>query len=307
MTFIASALRLIPQSGYTFEEVDVETKRKILAKSAPAAGGTEPSTTFGWIYFNDVRPIDNVFYVKFHNGANPVGNDNVIGLAFRHSDTDGDAHRVILASRSTQSRLSIQFWDGTSATTLFATPINTNILTANRDYYLRVELDGDQIKAGVYNATGSMLGSLVYETGWQTMVQDIRNGYVGYSFEPYNYDFYIDFMGSSYSEYGSFESTIFESQAFVAGATLWEYSSKNVELFTNSSYGPVGDVLTSELSGTTYSVARTGNDWFGGVTTQNLEYVGDSRYAQITGSILATDTPRGEYRIVMRDAVGQVV
>lgn len=104
--FIASAMRLIP-TGYTFEEIDVETKREILARSVPQAGGTEPSTTFGFIYFNDVRPIDNILWTKFFNGNNPVGNDNKITFALRYSDSDSDSWRVTLTSRSTQSRISI--------------------------------------------------------------------------------------------------------------------------------------------------------------------------------------------------------
>ena len=139
------------------------------------------------------------------------------------------------------------------------------------------------------------------------MVQDIRNGYIGYSFEPYNYDFYITSMGSTYSEYGSFESTIFESQSYVTAATLWEYSSKNASFFNSSSYSPVGDVVSNTQSGTTYTVQRSGNEWFGGISTTSAQYVGDSRYAEITGQILATGTPRGSYRIVIRDTNGQAL
>jgi hypothetical protein len=59
-----------------------------------------------------------------------------------------------------------------------------------------------------------------YGTGQQTMMNDIRNGYIGYSFEPYNYDFYIAYVGSSYNDFGHFESTIFESNSWVEAASL---------------------------------------------------------------------------------------
>ncbi len=164
MTFIASAMRVIPTTGYTYREIDVDTKQQALARSVPAAGGTEPSTTFGMIYFNEGKPIDTEYYAKFYNGVNPVGNDNRIALGFRYSDTDQDRWQVTLSSRSTQSRLAIDHWDGSSLSTFYSTPINTNILTQNKFYFLKVNLQGDQIKAGVYNAIGGMLGSLVYET-----------------------------------------------------------------------------------------------------------------------------------------------
>jgi len=90
MTFIASAMRIIPQTGYTYREIDVDTKQQVLARSVPVAGGSEPASTFGTIYFNTSAPIDTEYYAKFYNGNNPVGNDNRIALAFRYSDTDLD-------------------------------------------------------------------------------------------------------------------------------------------------------------------------------------------------------------------------
>lgn len=164
MTFIASAMRVVPQTGYTFREIDVNTKTQALERSVPQSGGAEPASVFGMIYFNSGTPIDTEYYARFNNGVNPIGNDNRLILAFRYSDTDQDHWRVTLSSRSTQSRLSIDHWDGSSLVNVYATPINTNILTANKPYILKVELFGDQIKTGIYNAIGSVIGSLVYET-----------------------------------------------------------------------------------------------------------------------------------------------
>lgn len=60
-TFKASAMRLIPFTGYSFDEIDIDTKRQILTRSVPAAGGTEPSTTFGHLYMHETRPVNVVF------------------------------------------------------------------------------------------------------------------------------------------------------------------------------------------------------------------------------------------------------
>lgn len=104
-----------------------------------------------------------------------------------------------------------------------------------------------------------MVGSLKYETGWQTLSEDIRNGYIGYSFEPYNYDFYLYYVGNSYTEYGSFESTIFDSNSFIKGATLYEYSSKNLDVFTGITFSQTGDIVATESVDGVFSVTRSGN------------------------------------------------
>ncbi len=307
MTFIASALRVIPQTGYTYEEVDVDTKRRVLAKSVPAAGGTEPVTTFGMIYFNQGQPIDTDYYARFYNGFNPVGNDNKLVLAFRYSDIDSDDWRVTLTSRSTQSRLSIDHWDGASLTNIYATSINTNILPENKPYFLRVQLQGDQIKASVYKAIGTVLGSLVYETPWTQLSEDVRVGYVGYSFEPYNYDFYLEYVGSSFEQYGFFESTVFESNSYVKAAKLYGFASKDIEVYTNDALTSVGDVVTSDFTTDERVITRSGNSWYGGMKTVYPMNISDANSAVITGEILAASAPRGDFRIVITDAYGQCV
>lgn len=92
------------------------------------------------------------------------------------------------------------------------------------------------------------------------MINDIRNGYVGYNFQPYNYDFFLYNVGSSYAEYGNFESTVFQSRSYVKGATLWEYSSKDIERFTEADYKLIGDGLILEHSGEAHVVTRSGNE-----------------------------------------------
>lgn len=76
-----------------------------------------------------------------------------------------DSHRVTLTSRSTQSRISIDYFDGSSASNISITAPTTNILTANKDYFLKVELDRERINAGIYNSVGNLVGSMVYQTG----------------------------------------------------------------------------------------------------------------------------------------------
>lgn len=242
-TFTASAMRLVP-SGFTYEEIDPETKRGVLARAVPQAGGTEPSSSFGWIYFNQEQPIDNDFWVRFYNGSNPSGNDNKISLAFRYSDSDLDSYRVTFNSRAGASQIVIDYWDGASATNIYT--LDSVELPPNLFYYLRVTIEEDTINVGLYNTVGVIVKKQIVETGFKTMPTHVRKGYIGYSFEPYTYDFWIDFLGSNYSEYGSFESTIFESNSFVKAANLFTFGSKNIDLFEDLNYTLVGDIVTSE-------------------------------------------------------------
>lgn len=212
-----------------------------------------------------------------------------------------------MSSRSTQSRLSIDHWDGSSLTNFYASPINTNILTQNKSYFLKVELSGDGIKAGIYKSVGGMIGTLVYETPLVQLSEDIRAGYVGYSFEPYNYDFTLDYVGSSFEQYGYFESVVFESNSYVRAANLFGYASKDIEVYSNDSLTSVGDIVTSDFTTDEREVTRSGNLWYGGMKTIASANISDGRSAVITGEILAATAPRGIYRLVLTDAYGQVV
>ena len=171
---------------------------------------------------------------------------------------------------------------------------------------MKVEWQGDKVKAGVYKAIGGVLGALVYETPWQTISEDIRVGYTGYSFEPYNYDFTLDYVGSSFEQYGYFESTVFESNSYVRAATLYGFASKDIEVYANESLRTVGDIVTSSF-GTESSVTRSGSLWYGGVETVASANISDARSAVITGEILSTSAPRGDYRLVLTDPYGQAV
>lgn len=168
---VLAALRLIPENT-SAEEIEIDTKRGILARAVPRAGAPEPSTVYGDIYFERTRPKDGTFLVKFNTGHHPTGTDNKLRFYLRTRDGGTSKVEVQLVSRDTQSRLRLYNWVSGVVSEIFSTPILTNILVAETDYYLQIELEGTQIKATVYNANGLSLGTQVYTTGWQTIPYD---------------------------------------------------------------------------------------------------------------------------------------
>jgi hypothetical protein len=107
---------------------------------------------------------------------------------------------------------------------------------------------------------GPFLGSLVYETGEQTLTLDSsRYGYFGYHLIASNYDFLIRSIGGASLEYGKFESTIFSSHKSVIGANLVNFQSADLNVFAEIPLVAVGDTNHIETTGEETRVTRQGN------------------------------------------------
>lgn len=308
MTFRAAAMRLIPGS-YLWEEIDTDTKRGNLVRSVPRAGAPEPGSAFGMVYFDETRPDDVVLYAKFNSGHNPVGNDNEITFDFHYSDQDQDSTRVRFLSRSTQSRLRIYNVDNNVETEVYSTPINTNILTEETEYYLVIQLEGTLATATVYEANGLYLGAQVYTTGVRTVALN-RRGHVGYDFRPYNYDFTLDWISALNAEFAHFQSKTFPSISPVIGATLITKNSPAINMIENLVLEASGDsAITTASIGTptpSLKVDRVGTGWFGGIEQVDEVIIGNSRQVTISGDIYPIGQVRGLYRVVLVDTHGSV-
>jgi hypothetical protein len=268
-TFTAQSLRMVDDQ-YTFKVIDTETKSHTLRRSVPQAGGTESSTPYGAIYFQNAQPKNLTYIVAFNSGHNASGgNDNTMRTYFRAKE-NGDHIEATLTARTTQSRLSIYQTYGGVATTIFQTPINTHMLTSETNYFMVIELYNEKVRASIYAVSpfsSIALGNLIYTTDWQiiqtTGVAESNSGFVGYSFEPYNYDFYLYFMGPQVTEYGNMISTNFGSRRLVEAATIYPITSPQVNVLTNLQTQGFGDV--SQITGVPVSTVEAdyGVSYFG--------------------------------------------
>lgn len=296
MTFKTTSIRLIPNS-WTQPSDTVDTKRQIFHRDYLAAL-TNPRLLF------TQRPMNTTLVAKFNNGHNPVGNDNLLRFYFRYVD-DNNHLRVELYSRSTQSRLRI--WEKVAGvdTEIFSTGINTNILSTTTDYWLIVNLSGVTITASVWNGDGLFQTTQVYTTGAQTVTHQLR-GYIGYSLEPFNYDFYVSNIAAQTANYALYESTPFNSQTPVTGVTLLPVTSLPIDLIDGTALQPLYDASMSYDSTTgEYTLARTGTQWIGGLTTVKETNVSDANQLFVNGEIYVTSI-RGLYRLALVDVNGSV-
>lgn len=301
-TFTAQDMRLVDDQ-YTYQLIDVDTKRKQLTRSIPRAGGTESSSVFGDVYFKGENPKDTTYITQFNAGHNPTGNDNVLRHFFR-TQINGDRLEVRLAARDTQSRLSIiQTVSGVS-TTLTQTATNSNILATETFYYLITELSGTQMRASIYQRNGITLGSLVYTTGWVT-VSITSRGLVGYSFEPYNYDFTVQAIGPQTTSFATFQTKDFNSRKLVRGATLFPTNSTPVNLVSSLTPTAWGDATLAIATDGEITATRTGTLTQGGVRYTPAMFIGDASQLTISGYIWTVQS-QGTYRIALVDEVDEV-
>lgn len=301
-TLIAQSLRLV-DDVYTWQLIDTDTKRQQLTRSVPRAGGAESSSVYGDVYFKDVRPKNTTYITLFNSGHNPSGNDNTFRQFFR-TKTNGDRIEIKLTARDTQSRLSILQTLSGATTTLTATAINTNILLPETYYYLVTELIGTQVRASIYQRSGISLGSLVYTTGFTT-TGVIGQGLVGYSFEPYNYDFTIQSVAPQSTEFAVFQSTAFNSRKLVRGATLYPINSSPINIIDSMIPTAWGDgALVTDANGDLV-ITRTGTLTQGGVKYTPLTYMGNSSQLILTGSLWTT-LVQGTYRAALVNGVDEV-
>lgn len=307
MTFRTTAIRLVP--GDTLpEELEIDTKRFILARAVPRAGEPEPGSLYGDVYFEQTRPENATLVANFNAGTNPVGNDNTLKVYLRARNGSADRIEVRLNARSTQSRLHIVERVAGVDTTLFSTGINTNILVNGNSYYLVITMQGTSVTASIYNVSttaGLTLGSLVYTTGAQTVAYAGR-GHVGFSFEPYHYDFTLDFLSAQVAEFGHFETVNFGSQTPVVGAQLFTYASQPSSMFHDVDWQEWGDATVAEVEDY-IKIERTGLDYQGGVRTGEPLSIGNSEQVYVRGRIWPEGTLNGTYRVAFVDRNDTVV
>lgn len=306
-TFKAQAMRMYKSGDFTFPVVAVDTKRNTLHRSVPQASSaaTEPSTSQGTLFFANTRPLNLTQVVKINSGHNPVGNDNIISLYFRHDPVTTNNIRVQLFARSTQSQILIQEQtNGSSYTTLFTTTAGTNILNTEADYYLMTELQGTKIRATLYNAKGAFYGTLVYTTGWVNVTRNVR-GFVGYDINPYNYDFYLDWIKNSGAAFAVYESTPFQSITPYSGVTLYKSDSPPFDLsqsnFISSGDTTISSDFTFGHPAPSTKIVRDGTAFYGGIETKDFLFVGDSNHVVVTGQIWPTTITNRQWRVLLID------
>lgn len=298
MTFIAQNMRLVAED-YTWKPIDIDTKRNQLVRSVPRAGTPEWSTVAGDMYFYNVYPIDGEYVAMFNTGHNPTtANDNILRLYFRRQ-TNGDRIEIRLANRSTQSQISIVKIVNGVSTTVYQTAATSNVLTNETYYYLFCVVDGSNVSASVYQTNGLNLGSLVYTTGTRTISDLTTGGSVGYSFEPYNYDFTIQYIAPTDVQFATFEPTAMISRTPAEGATLWPNNSQPVNLIDDAVIEAWGDAEVSVSNGT-IQITRDGSEYQGGIRTTPMVYVGDTTQLMLTGEI-QTSQVQGIYRAALID------
>ncbi len=301
-TFIANAVRIV-RDDYLYKQIDIDTKTQELARSLPQSGGTEPSSVFGELYFKNERPRDTVYVAAFNAGHNPVGNDNTLRLFFR-TKANGDRIEVVLTSRSTQSRLQVNQILNTSSSTLGATPTSANILTEEAFYYLVVRVSDTTVNASIYRASGISLGSLVYTTGDLTTGLT-GAGYVGYSFEPYNYDFTLQYLGPRSSYFAKYQTKTYGSRKLVSGVTLYPVNNLPVNTISDATPYAWGDATTSIDENGDVVIQRAGTEVQGGVRWLPPVFTGDTSQLIIHGQLWTSDN-NGVYRASLLDPFDNV-
>jgi hypothetical protein len=305
------SMRMLSAS-YPYEEIAIDTNLGVLRRSPAQNGTTEVVTSFGPMFFRNVQPKNTTLSARFNSGTNPVGNDNSIIFYLRYQDSNNWI-RAELRARSTQARIRIvQNLVGTE-TELASTPINTNILTANKNFYFRASLVDRNVRASIFNSSGAFPTNELFTTG-TVAAQEISRGYVGYEFIPYHYDFTLDYVGNEDVEFATFESTPYKTITPVKGATLITNDSPPIALNEDINETNSGDgVLTYEASlagnADVERVERTGggSSWYGGWQYQTQLFLGDTDHVTIAGSVYPVDVVNGQYRIALLDNNGSVI
>lgn len=303
-TFIAQALRVVP-NNWTSRPIGVDTKRQQLSRQVPKAGGAEGSTLFGEMFFYQTRPKNITTYTLFNSGHLPAtgSDDNIIRQFYRQNMTTGDRIEVRVVSRSTQTRLFIDQKVAGVTTNLASTPTLSNILTAETDYFLYVVVNGSSVTATIYATNGNSLGSQIVTV--TTTVPILTRGYVGYSFEPYFYDFSIRQISTGVADFGQFISSIFPSRTKVQGVTLYPRTSPTVNMLVDGQIEAFADA-TVTVSAPTYTVVRAGTSTQGGVRYNNAVWLGNTSQITVSGKIMPVSAVHGTYRIGLIDEYDSV-
>lgn len=307
MTFKAMAMRLLPQD-YTFDMIDIDTRRGHLRRSVPRDSGAEPATSStGLRFYSTTRPKNGKMVARFNSGNRPTSpNNNELQLSMRHDVVENDRVIAWIKSNTTNTTIELRKIRAGVSTLVYTA---TGTLANETDYFFSFEVYEDKFRAQIHKSHGSFFGDLVIDTGWQT-IDYIARGFMGWQFQPYNYDFVVDYITVGDVEFGRFESTPFKSINPVKGVTIASNESLRFDL-SEGLYVESGDaIVTDDLffgnPGASKKFIRSGLNWQGGYMTNDFIYIGNPRYLRVSGNIfplLATGQTalRGQYRVVLLD------
>lgn len=321
MTFEAMAMRLIKNDEYTFDTVDVETKRNKWVRAigrGDYVGEPEPTTiTLGGnnpIFMGATRPKNVTQVVRFNSGHLPAAsaNSNRLELYARHTVNNTNVS-VRLDSYAAQTRLRLTEKIAGISTTIYDTGFTLSPLSAEKDYVLVFEVYENDIKATIYNIVAATYGSVVVTTGLVS-TNVIQRGLTGFYFLPYYYDFTMDYVTVKDAEFARFQSTNFQSILPVSGATILTQTMPAIDI-TEGLYIAEGDatIIVNSSQGLTAvsdKITRTGAQWEGGLKTETPVFIGNPKYLKISGDILPSpstgSTLRGSYRVLFVDKQGSI-
>lgn len=281
-------------------QVYVDTKRFQLARQIPKGGAPEWISDFPPIILLTTRPQNISQYVKFNSGHHaPGGKENAFAFLMRFDPDTGKC----LSAR-------VEVSPGATKITLHQNgePIATatgSALTEETDYYLRVDLYNTSFQARLYEASGVYLGTLIADTS--ATVSYVKRGYTGFWFQPYTYDFVIDYSRCKRAEFAHYESSEFPSIRPVLGASLYPHTSEAINLMEDATWISSGEDVTVEISETlgqpppAYTLTRLGTSWYGGQESDERVILGDPEEVLITGYIYPKTRLQGAFRVALID------
>lgn len=323
MTFEAANMSMYSPSAINNNYISIDTKRN-------------------WVYKNPGYQTTSGVYGAGDYGA---GNYNVGGAVTVNANTE----MILPGSRPKNVTVVTKFMPGTvvpsspSTITLYAreygfpvngvltfdsagstlaiNDVNGNLytsgtlaaLSANQEYYLVFEAYENKLRLTVWNGTGTFYGSNVFNSDWQTTIAGVGRGYIGFEFNPANYDQYLKYFTVGDSEFARFESKPFQRFTNSKGASIASVTSPTINLIQGI-YGNYGDAAysTSNTKGTplppSIYVQRTGTQWTGGLITVPL-FIGNPAYLSIVGDIFPVPTGstiNGEYKIIFQNEINQI-
>lgn len=327
MTFEAAAMRVYsPTANQLFDpttNTQIDTKRGWVYKRLPHftsgglygegdynvgdynLGGTTSSGISQTMILPGSRPKNVTVVTKVMPGTVVPTAPSSITLYARQYDFPVNA---VLTFQSSGSTLQINDVNGA-----LYTSGTLSALSANQEYYLVFEAYEDQLRLTVWTGSGTFYGSNVFTTGWHTTIAGVGRGYIGFKFDPANFDSYMKYFTVGDSEFARYESQVFQRFTNVKGASIAAVTSSPINLVQGvyNNYGD-GAFSTSFTKGTplppSIFLQRTGTQWVGGLITTPL-FIGNPAYLSISGDIFPVpsgSTINGEYKIVFQNDLGQI-
>lgn len=314
MTFKAQAMRVI-SNLYVWDRIDIDTKRSRLSRSVPRDSGTELTSnnnvgTSGAPNYimTRTRPKNGKLLARFNTGHHSTtSNRNNLVLNSRVNSMSLNRLAFDLQTWDTGTQLQIREMINNVPVTL--TTVNGPALDQETDYLFQAEFYEDEVRCSVFRGNAALYGEGALETLWvSTVLQD--RGYIGFHFNPYNYDFTLDHITAGDAEFAEYITKNFLSHTPMLGATVSASESEPVNLISGQMIA-AGDATIEVdpdvgIPGSSVKFTRDGTSWMGGYTSGNFLYIGNPRYLSISGNIypkLGTGQTalRGFFRVVLLD------